>query len=540
MTNKMQSRQKARPRRYNPSAHSPTRTGGIPPWERMFKQNLQGLEIVKATYKENQPLIWRPLPGLSYENPAEEWEFTRIEEATGAINLGDWVRPFPRCALKAGQESRRTLSYPLHAPYDEDWSPLDCPYMLAVDYLRELDRNKTGPADWVQLITGAAGRSAPMPKAKILTLMYGQVYAQGGVNYFQKDGMPLGGRPDDPLYIVYLAGPLYQDLLGLMSAIKDNDEDDDPSEEYQYAHPNPVHPDGGELIYVNMASEPKPTGPVPRGQVDQSTKKEVGYKLYMSRRYWYQNVRQKPQPSLQLDEAFQTAYREKFQWWDDILRVPEAGQIAEYMAWSFPSYRKLFERVWVDHPEWWTDSVNGLFSNRTTSTGSDGAGDSEPTEPQQPQTNATKADVGDPVSPTTSVDTEDDYDDPEDFEDAEDPDVDVDEADEDTEYENSEPEDEEPAPEPEPAKKPVKKKKTASKVAPPSSKSKKKKVAKPAPKPAPEPEPEPDPEETEDVWEEDDLDGTETDDVEDSDNWSHDMDDETWDDDDAEEDDPPF
>ena len=402
-------------------------------------------------------MVIRPWPSLDPEHP-ERLEKGRIGPHPYKGH-GGWLQPVTAISMIGiDKDDKHTfLLYPPDAEKEvKDQNPVNIlTRMCAV--ANDQGKFSSGGkwnSEWNRFMKGSQkGGGASIPKPGPLWFSLGSVYVNGEKDYLDEREHPRGEDEGDELTILRLATGTGRTIMELFAEEKkefDGDEDKTPSLKFVYGDPVgiPKHQEGivkggwFMTLWNPKNFRHKPTGPTSWT----GKKKEFqGYEVELSRKFEHNG--ETYSSGLSADQVKLIVARSRF-WFpssegenDGLLYFPPVEQQCLYLARALRKVPKLYLLAMADHPEYVTDEVKAIFSERTSAVkpGLDGEDDYDEDEDEDaPRKKKKKKGRKDPTV------QEDEFEDDEDSDDEDSDDEDSDDEDSDDEDSYFDDDDEEP------------------------------------------------------------------------------------------------
>ena len=346
----------------------------VPRDDRTLKRSGPQVEIVRPAWNGSTGTTFRPLPMFCAEDP-ESLDPTRL--STDDYDFGDWTRGLPAAKYVGIDQKFTFLLYDPRRVHDEGYNPREeNPYNIL--YNAVMDAAKEGEAivDGKDVITGKWGAlTVDGPKKAFnsptkLHFYQGLIYEHNGETYV-KEGLPKGARDGDLPQIIEVSKTGGNSLSQLLNRV-DPEYNGDTSVESQgemYLYGDLVDPIDGKFVTFYNPDKHDVAG-APDQDEDDRGRQFKGWESVINDTFDYVHRRQTSQVQPSIESMMDKAL-DQIVWWDDLLYIPPEEEICLWLATAFKSMPDLLRFGWGDHPEFFTDEVQGVLANRSQGTGVD-------------------------------------------------------------------------------------------------------------------------------------------------------------------------
>lgn len=397
------SRTAVRPRRntavddYDMTAHGDTASGS------MFDRSLtrewaNQVKVVRPTWEGELPLVFKPTPAV---DPQDLESFLPARRSADDGDFTNWFRVMP--AIKyVGTEENSKLTCLL---YDKRWlkkgydPATQNPYYVLYNAIRDVVGDSKWKAPVKDPVAMLGGRNVLTAKwftafKKSLNCRPNNhfAYFQGGVFQAEREVYiagrqpPLGFRPDDMPTLIALQSNTAIDAVKAVLNARQREKVDPNDVDGQFVTGDPTELAGGRLLCVYNPKVHKPKVAFLLGEEQaadtavQNDEEDVAYaepeegggkkdsytgweavatdKMYFTNKF---GQRKKIGPDI---SAYEDRVRSNYLWWDDILYVPPAEELALWLAKAFLSMPNMLRFAWQDNPEFLTADVKAALSSR--------------------------------------------------------------------------------------------------------------------------------------------------------------------------------
>lgn len=376
--------QKARARTFRYSDDS--RPGNkVPRDDRTLKPNGPQVEIVRPKWTGAGPTTFRPFPMFCAEDPNGPFDPTRL--SLDPFDFSDFWRGLP-AAKYVGIEHKFTfITYDPRWPRENGYNPRrDNPYHVLFNAIKD------AVADGKALVRGRNvldGSWAPLtlegPKKAFnaptkLYFLQGALFEHDGEILFGGKIPPKGLGQDDLPQIIQISKTAGADLAAKLNTL-DPDYGGDTVLEAQavmYKYGDLTNLANGSFItFYNPDKHDVSEGAgADDGDTPRSSREFKSWSVAINKNFYYVRQRQSREIGPDITQ-YEDVIRDRLVWWDDILHVPSAEEIAVWMAQAFGEIPDLLRFGWADNPEFFTDEVNGILTNRSVMAAADVPHDDE-------------------------------------------------------------------------------------------------------------------------------------------------------------------
>ena len=383
---------------YDMSAHGDTQSGQL--FDRCFvREEASKLKIVRPGWNAKLPLVFKPTPAV---DPQTGDDFLPGRKSADDNAFTDWLRVVPGIKyVGLGDNTLTCLTYDkrwLRKGYDP---ATDNPYFVLHKALVEATginkrNNKEEPkamlggrnvltAKWLNIV-----KNMCRPKTHF-GFLQGAVFQNGDDVYVAGKNPPLGFRDDDRSVIIELQSSSAVEALKKIFNARVTGATADDSVDAQFIAGDPVDLKTGQLLCVYNPS--KKDGQTPKvdfllgqgqdaasavqdeseeedveysepGDDDDSKGGFVGWAAVATPTMYYLNKFHKRKKIGCDISQYEERVRANYQWWDDILYVPETPELALWLAKVFAAMPNLLLFAWQDNPEFLTGDVKGVLNSR--------------------------------------------------------------------------------------------------------------------------------------------------------------------------------
>jgi hypothetical protein len=336
------------------------------------------VEIVRPKWNGAAPMTFRPLPMLCAEDPSR-FDPTRL--TTDEYDFSDFMRSIPSVKYVGIDQKFTFLSYDPRRTYNSAYNPrTDNPYHVlynaVMDAVKKTGEAKVNGRDvmtgkWAPLVSDGPMKAFNNPSK--MYFLQGVVFESDGDLFIKGGSPPKGLRDGDLPQIIELsksAGDKIAKKLNLLNPDYTGDND----VEYQdqmYAYGDVVDLTNG--MFFTLFNPDKHSNVVDLledldGAAEENEGGYTSWGVGINPTFDYVAKRQPVSISADISQ-YADRIANQIVPWDDILYFPPDEEICLWMAQAFRSMPTLLEFGWQDHPEFFTDEVQGILSNRTQATG---------------------------------------------------------------------------------------------------------------------------------------------------------------------------
>ena len=384
---------------YDNEAHG-RRESNVPSDDRTLRTDLCRVNLVRPKYKEG-PLIIRPWPALSYEQPDTP---VPGRKSTRAHSQSHWIVRAPAVRY-IGLEDCEKFTFLLYAPWEaqdqRNNNPVNILYRAARAAYRagQFGPGRKWDSTWNRFMVGDDQGGAQLSAPTALWFMQASVFINGDKDYSRGGRLqPLGWDSADELVVVQLPAGAGDRLLTVLDTPASDageippETDKEPWKFFKFGDPVGVFDkatgtiNGGLIIgffnprKVRMLPPRKPgeppcvdlagnRRPLTTTSWNGEMPKFAGYEVALMRKFAGSDG---TVFSADLTAQQVQRVRDTWQfWWDDpesgdrgLLYIPSVEEQMVLLARAFRTAPKLLEFAFADHPEYMTQDVRGILAQR--------------------------------------------------------------------------------------------------------------------------------------------------------------------------------
>ena len=375
------------------------RDSNLPFDDRTVRTDICRVNVIRPNY-EKGPMIVRPWPGLSEDNPDI---LVPGRVSVKSHDQSQWIVRAPVVKF-LGLKNCERFSFILYGPWEKQDRAKNNPVHIlffgskAANKAGKFGNGQRWDSEWNQFMLGDAKSGPEISGPTATWYMQGTVYVNGERDYTNGERqVPLGWDPADDLPIIEMsvgAGDKLVDLFDVEKKDTSNvDEENRPWDKFLFGDPVGVYSEkerrvkGGLLLAIfnprkTRVIKPKKEGepmmfdilgnPRPRYTTtwDGQIPKFQGYEAGVMRSF---KSADGVDFTAELTEEQTDIIKSKWQfWWDDpgnpnnpgMLRVPSDEEQMVMIAKGFKAAPKLIEFCFADHPDYLNDEVMGILRER--------------------------------------------------------------------------------------------------------------------------------------------------------------------------------
>lgn len=380
--------QKPRTRTFRYSENSKP-ASRIPKDDKTINRHGPQVEILRPRWNSTTPTTARLFPMFCAEDPNGPFDPTRL--TCNAYDFSDWCRGLPAAKYVGIDQKYTFITHDPRRVADEGYdarkeNPYNVLYNAIMDAVKEGEAIIGGR----DVMTGKWGAlTADGPKKAFnsptkLYFMQGLIFEHDGENYIKGGKAPKGTRKEDLPIIIEVSKTAGEDLAKKLNQIRpDYNGDTDPDlqgDMYEYGDLVDLksglfvtfyNPDKHDVTEGDDQDGEEGGTEAPAADDDADDSRQFkGWKTAVSREFHYINKRRNFKIDADISQ-YEDIIREKLLWWDDVLYVPSHEELCFWLAQAFRSIPNLLHFGWSDHPEFFTDEVKGVLSNRTQGPGAE-------------------------------------------------------------------------------------------------------------------------------------------------------------------------
>jgi hypothetical protein len=367
------------PASYDSRVHG-KRESYIPAGDHTLNLSVATVNLVKPKYKDG-PMVFRPFPHLSYEDPENQLQPGRSSGEPGAYT--HWHIKV-KCAYFVGTDDPKTfiLYHPKDAQDKKNSNPFMVFYWAAK---RAYDSGAFGTGQswdpqWNKLFKGTKKEGAKIDKPANVYFFQGAVYTNGDRNYMEEKDRekPYGLGPNDDLTVIQAKGSGGGSAIEVLDRTLDEYEGD-PETDFNapFEFGDPVGKflakkrvvAGGVFIEIFNPKVTKIEGA--NSSWDGKIADVQGYEAAILKEFELNGTTYKPR----LDTSDVDFIFNKCQFWFDDEKSKEKGLLniasdeeqAVWLAQAFRSVPKLVSYAFSERDELLTDDVKGILAARVSS-----------------------------------------------------------------------------------------------------------------------------------------------------------------------------
>jgi hypothetical protein len=395
---------RARTFRYSENSKPASRA---PKDDRTLNRKGPQVELLRPKWTGATPTTVRLLPMFNPENPNGDFDPTRM--TCDEFEFSDWSRGLPAAKYVGIDQKFTFISYDPRRVQGEGYdarkeNPYNVLYNAIMDAVKEGEAIIRGrdviTAKWAALTVDGPKKAFNSPTK--LYFMQGLIYEHDGETYIAGGKPPKGVRDNDLPIIIEMSKTGGEDLAKkLMLLSEDYDGDTDPKYQkqmYKYGDIvdlvdgafvtffNPEKHDVTEVLTTSdnvgdageVSEEEESDEPVK----EEESRSFKGWKTAVQPEFHYVASRKNYKKRADISK-YEDVIRERLLWWDDVLYIPPQEELCFWLAQAFRSMPDLLRFGWGDNPEFFTDEVNGVLSNRTQGQGAEIPVDDEELEEEE-------------------------------------------------------------------------------------------------------------------------------------------------------------
>ena len=353
------------------------RVSRIPQGERSINRDGPSLDIIRPSWKGGDPTTVRILPNFNPEEPNGPLDQTRL--TTDSRDFSDWCRAVPAARYIGIDDKYTFVTHDRMREFSSDYKPRrDNPYHTL--FYAVSDAVKSGEAiiggknvmtsAWNPLVLDGPRKAFNAPTVNYY--MQCLVYSHQDEVFVDGDEPPKGARPGDLPQVLQMTKTAGDSLCNKLNLLNDayKGDTDITNQHEMYLYGDLVDLEVG--AFVTFFNPDHHTGVMDmidgEYQDSNSGRQFKGWETGVNESFVHYSRRKAHEVGPNLT-AYEEEIRKNILWWDDVIEIPEHEQICTWLAQAFSPEPDLLRFGWADHPEFFTDEVNGILNSRTQTAG---------------------------------------------------------------------------------------------------------------------------------------------------------------------------